>query len=520
MLSRHVLLFSLCCAVLVCQAQISPLELKECLDSETKQARLALANLKQTKRFYEIYRYRPVWIDSKVLLSQLSSYIKSSPDLGLDENAYQYELVIAALEETGTHKTKRDSLLTEIRITDAALHFFRDVTFGDQAPVLGYNGLNYSPQCYDIPALMAESLSGGRFQLLLQQVEPTSKDYTAIKNKIIQYNSLLRDTLVKTNPKITSTICTDQNKPLMQKLYQLKLIDTSVRHISPAALKLKVKELQDLYSLLNDGVLRTTLINELNVPLSRRIQELNRALNTIRCLRCIRTQYPRVIAVNIPSATLLLYNADTVLMESRTVVGKYSTRTPTLGSIVTEVVLYPYWMVPGKIATKELLPLIKRSSAFLDANNFQVLNLQGKVVNPATIDWTGLNAGNFPYILRQSTGCDNALGILKLNFYSPFGVYLHDTPWKSMFGFNKRYFSHGCIRVEKAIELARFVLNDNTVAIDTITEKGCLQNQKPISVPALQKVPLFVLYNTAWADSSGTVRFYEDVYERSVVYRK
>jgi murein L,D-transpeptidase YcbB/YkuD len=103
---------------------------------------------------------------------------------------------------------------------------------------------------------------------------------------------------------------------------------------------------------------------------------------------------------------------------------------------------------------------------------------------------------------------------VKLDFYSPYGIYLHDTPKKSLFSLGRRYFSHGCIRVEKAFEVAHYILRDNGIAIDTLTEKGCLQNQSPIAVPADEQMPLFIIYNTAGVDSSGRLRFYENIYRR------
>ena len=172
-------------------------------------------------------------------------------------------------------------------------------------------------------------------------------------------------------------------------------------------------------------MLTAALIREMNVPLEHRIADLKRALNTVRWLRCIREQSPHVILVNIPSASLFVYAGNNTILQSKVIVGRASTRTPAFATKVDEVVMYPYWMVPKSIATKELLPHIKRNINYLNTNGFQVVNLQGKVINPASINWQALHAGNFPYILRQSTGCDNSLGIVKINFYSPFGVYLH-----------------------------------------------------------------------------------------------
>jgi len=219
-----------------------------------------------------------------------------------------------------------------------------------------------------------------------------------------------------------------------------------------------------------------------------------------------------VIVVNIPGAYLKVYRNKDVILEMRIIVGTRSTPTPTLASKVDEVILYPYWHVPYKIATKELLPAIKRNTGYINAGNYQVLNMAGKIVDPYSVNWHALSTSYFPYIIRQSTGCDNSLGLLKLNFYSPFTVYLHDTPNKNLFMLNRRYFSHGCMRMEKPADLGHLVLKNNTIAIDTLEQKGCLLNKAPITVHVDEHMPVIVWYNPAGIDSAGRVLFYEDVY--------
>ena len=135
-------------------------------------------------------------------------------------------------------------------------------------------------------------------------------------------------------------------------------------------------------------------------------------------------------------------------------------------------------------------------------------------MDPYAINWSVLSAKYFPYVIRQSTGCDNSLGLLKLDFYSPYGVYLHDTPAKSLFMLNKRYFSHGCMRLEEPMKLGHLVLKNNPVAIDTLEQKGCLRNQAPIHVAADLKMPVVVWYNPAGIDSTGRIIYYEDVYKK------
>jgi murein L,D-transpeptidase YcbB/YkuD len=264
---------------------------------------------------------------------------------------------------------------------------------------------------------------------------------------------------------------------------------------------------------MDDGVLRSTFLKELNVPVADRLQQLRVSLNYYRWLHCLVARDP-VIVVNIPAAYLKVYQADEVILGMRIIAGKPSTPTPTLLSKVDEVILYPYWHVPHSIATKELLPLIKRNPGFIDAGNYQVLDKSGNIMDPYAINWRAFSTRYFPYLLRQSTGCDNALGLLKFNFYSPFAVYLHDTPMKSLFMLKKRHLSHGCMRLEEPTKLGHMILKNNHLAIDSLEQNGCLRNQAPIVVHADVHMPVLVWYNPAGIDADGKLVYYEDVYQR------
>lgn len=150
---------------------------------------------------------------------------------------------------------------------------------------------------------------------------------------------------------ITSATVNFANTPLLLKLYQLGIIDAPGNNLPDTTLKQKVKEAQRQFGLLDDGILRSTAMHELNVALSVRLQQLNLSINYYRWLYCM-VQNQQTIVVNIPAAYLKVYSNIETVLEMRMIVGKNSTPTPTLASTVNEVVLYPYWHVPYSIATK------------------------------------------------------------------------------------------------------------------------------------------------------------------------
>ena len=152
-------------------------------------------------------------------------------------------------------------------------------------------------------------------------------------------------------------------------------------------------------------------------------------------------------------------------MESNIVCGKPETQTPLLSSKLNFMTIYPYWNVPYSIASKEILPAVQRDTAYLRKKNMEVINSKNEVLDPSKIKWKRYNAKNLPYKFRQRIGEDNSLGVVKFNFNNKHGVYLHDTNSKRYFKTAARAQSHGCIRVEKYLQVARFLLRGDTLKI-------------------------------------------------------
>lgn len=467
------------------------------------------------KEFYTRLSYQTAWIqkENKNNCAAFFSILKQSADWCLRETDYQFDFIKQFRDEETGLKNLNDSLEAEVRITDAAIHFFSDIAYGNTKPVFGFYGLTYTPACHDIPVLLADYVSTNKLHSLSPRLTPALSEIKLISNKVKEFLKIMADSNF-TEVIIKSAKVSVTNRPLISKLYQLGIIDSPYTQLPDNILKQKVKEAQRYFNLVADGTSPSTIMAELNIPMAVRLQQLNLSVNYCRWLSCL-IQNRAVIVVNIPGTLLKVYQKDSVFLEMRVIVGKKSTRTPTLASTISEVILYPYWHVPYSIATKELLPAIKRNPGYIDAGNYQVLdNRTGKVIDPYSINWSALSTKYFPYIIRQSTGCDNALGLLKLNFYSPYGVYLHDTSNKYLFTLNKRFFSHGCMRMEKPMELGYLILKNNRVAIDTLEQKGCLRNQSPIVVPAEERMPVIVWYNPVGIDNTGRLLFYEDVYDK------
>ncbi len=200
----------------------------------------------------------------------------------------------------------------------------------------------------------------------------------------------------------------------------------------------------------------------------------------------------------------------------KVVVGKPFQRTPVFTAKMTYLVINPSWNVPESIAQKEILKKINNDPQFLAKQNIRVLRGWGpqeKEIDPETIDWSKINANTLAYRFRQEPGPMNPLGHIKFMLPNKFDVYLHDTPSKRLFSESVRTFSHGCIRIEKPIELGEYVLRD---APSWTREKLLAAIEKGTEQTILLPHPLDVhfLYLTAWVDEEGVLQFRNDVYER------
>ncbi len=240
------------------------------------------------------------------------------------------------------------------------------------------------------------------------------------------------------------------------------------------------------------------------------LRAIRKTMNFYRYLN--RFGADRIAIVNIPAAEMTVFakNGER-LVQMQVIVGKKSKRTPNFTAYLTAITMYPYWNVPRGIGLREILPKAQHNPNYLDGQNMQVLDSRDHPVEVNTLDWGSFSASNFPYRFRQASGCDNSLGLLKFTLTCPFDIYLHDTNARDLFvQTTNRWRSHGCVRLQKPVEFANFVLNEPR--FDAAYMNRCLIDQKPKIIAVPKPFPVVVAYNTADVDSAGKLVFYPDVY--------
>jgi L,D-transpeptidase YcbB len=220
----------------------------------------------------------------------------------------------------------------------------------------------------------------------------------------------------------------------------------------------------------------------------------------------------RHIFINIPSYMLDVIEHDSSILSSRIIVGLPDKETPIISSVVECFTIYPYWHVPRKIAIEEFLPVIKNDVAFIERNHFDVLDKKGNVLDPDSVEWNKFHKNYFPVVLRQREGAENALGVIKFIFDNPHAVYLHDTNAKRLFRNKERALSHGCIRMERAVELAHYLVTETTGS-ESKTITKYLREEQQRWVDLKRPIPIYTRYFTC-EFKNGRLYTYKDVYRK------
>jgi murein L,D-transpeptidase YcbB/YkuD len=275
------------------------------------------------------------------------------------------------------------------------------------------------------------------------------------------------------------------------------------------------KIFQQRMGLIDDAVVGKTTQTELNVPIAQRIRQLRVSLDRGRVL--LHDLPGEFIIVNVSGYSIALVRGEQIVWEARAQVGKPYRQTPVFRSDITYLVFNPTWTVPPGIIEKDILPDARRDPNAITRRGLKVIDRSGSEINPSTVDWSRFKSGHIPYTLRQDPGPQNALGRVKFMFPNEYHVYLHDTPSKSLFDREERTFSSGCVRVERATELAELLLEnqagwDKTAIANTLA-KGQIQN-----VTLKRKTPVLLTYWTAWVDAKERLNFRRDIYGRDELW--
>ena len=271
-----------------------------------------------------------------------------------------------------------------------------------------------------------------------------------------------------------------------------------------------VKRFQARHGISPTGVVNDETFTELNVPAEARLRQLQ--TNIVRLRAFSGDLGERFVMVNIPAAAVETVENNQVYSHHVAGVGKIDRQSPIMQAKAVEINFNPFWTVPPSLIKKDLIPKMQADPEYLTEEKIRVFNKEGQEVSPHSINWNSLEATQYKY--RQDTGADlNSLGSVRINIPNPYGVYMHDTPSKGIFGDDFRFVSSGCVRVQDVRDYVAWLLKDtpgwSRDQIDSAIDSG-----QRLDVKLAKPVNVYWVYVTAWATPDGVVQFRPDVYQR------
>lgn len=284
---------------------------------------------------------------------------------------------------------------------------------------------------------------------------------------------------------------------------------TAVRSEYDRKLVEAVKRFQTAQGLHADGVIGTATRDWLNVTPAQRAGVL--ALN-IQRLRLLPAKLSTGIMVNIPEYSLVYYQNGNEVLASRVIVGRPDRKTPMMSSALNNVVVNPPWNVPPTLARKDILPKVWNDPGYLERHGYTVMRgwNSKEAIDPWMVDWATITPSNLPFRFQQAPGAHNSLGRYKFNMPSSDAIYLHDTPNHNLFQKEARALSSGCVRVNKASELANMLLQDagwNDSRISDALKEGDTRY-----VNIRHNIPVNLYYLTAFVGADGRTQYRTDIY--------
>jgi len=271
-----------------------------------------------------------------------------------------------------------------------------------------------------------------------------------------------------------------------------------------------VRRFQSRMGLSTTGTINRATIVALNVPIDRRIRQLE--TNVVRLRSWSGNLGGRYVVANIPAAMVETVENGHVATRHAAGVGKIDRQSPLLQTKIPEVNFNPTWTVPASIIRKDLIPKMRKEPTYLTENKIRIISPNGGEIAPASVNWNSDEATR--YTFRQDPGGDfNSLGFVRINIPSPHGVYMHDTPSKGIFGDDFRFVSSGCMRVQNVRDYVAWLLK-NTPGWDRAKIDEVIQSGERINARISDPVSCYWVYVTAWATPDGGVQFRDDIYNK------
>lgn len=478
--------------------------------------------------FYAAHGFQPVWSNATGWLPLASRFLRAESDLrahGL-QRVYVPPPTRALVTSPQPPAALPQRALADVTLSAAFMLYSRD--FGADCLKRAGQRFGKLDDSGSAPArLLTDALRRGGAWFLFLDRFPRAAAYHRLLQALVRYERLEQSSAFLEIPAGEELLRIGDEAASVRALRsRLRLTrDLSGPLAAPHAaavydekVEAAVKRFQARHGLATDGIVGRETLEALNVPLKERVRQLQLNLKRWGCLP--DSFGDSFLLVNVPEFTLRAYRQGAEVLRMPVVVGsRYESReTPLFHDRLEYLVFRPYWNIPQSIVTQEILPKARRDPGYLAQHRYQVAEAFGPnadvihEVDAAVL--ARIAAGELR--LRQAPGPNNALGRVKFIFPNDFNVYLHDTPKDALFDEAQRAFSHGCIRVERPLELALYALHGTRKDDGTPWSREdilpLMRQGRSNRVYLEDALAVHIVYLTAWVEEDGTVQFSKDIY--------
>lgn len=495
---------------------------------ETVRARAALPD------FYLERDFDPVWIDASGLwLARADTallLLRDASSHGLEPGDYHVTALdsLAARIREG-RAAPLDRIDAEILLTDGLLLYGSHLLLGRVDPLRVEAEWIANRRQARLDERLLVALEARRLRDYVTSLAPSQPEYARLRRGLATLRAAERDGgwgTIGDGP--TFRVDSAESRvPALRRRLRLSTdslerrlaVEGGTSPVFDASLERAVQSFQARHGLDGDGVVGARTREAMDVPVAERIAQLVVNLERWRWLPDDLGR--RHIRVNIAAYETEVWDGGSVAMRMRSIVGRQYRMTPSFNAQMRYLVLAPYWHVPPTIAAVDKLPLIQKDPGYVAASRMTLFDaVTNTPVDATSVDWSAMTgpAFNRTYRLRQDPGPANALGNVKFMFPNRHNVYLHDTPQRELFARVARDFSSGCIRLEKPLELAEYLLSDQT-EWNPARIRQVVADGRERSVNLSAPVAVYLLYFTAFVDDQGSLQLRPDIYGRDTAVR-
>ncbi len=475
----------------------------------------------EMRHFYRKRQFQPAWSDVKGPGPHAAELIGTIDALaaadGLDPRRYQAERLTSLVEAAKADKSlkspdaQRRLADLDVELTYTYLTLAAHAATGRLQPETMRIDWDSQPRNVDLDARL-ETVIAGKATVAesFKTLTPPNPAYVRLRDALARYRKLEAAGGWPAIPDGPSLKAGDQGGRVAALSARLAASGELAGPASPIfdeSLSNAVARFQTSHGLDANGIVDKDTLAELNVPAAERVRQIEINLERWRWLpSSLGKSY---IAVNVPEFRMELIENGKKTLDMAVVVGKQQSQTPVFSDRMTYLELNPEWNLPSSITGDEIVPKLAGDSNYLAKNDMEVVDSKGNVVAGAGLGEISDPASG--YRVRQRPGRANPLGQVKFMFPNEYDVYLHDTPADHLFSREERDFSHGCIRLERPVQLAEVLLRGDPDWRGSKVRKAIQTGvQKTVTLP--EPLPVHILYFTAWVEQDGTLQFRRDVY--------